>query len=133
MASDHNDLVQVEVAQLELVTGLLRALVNNTLSSEDATARALESLEQKIRDHKRIEEGPENISLGDIVEPKVGRNTLRAGSTAYGRAVVIEVTPFHLASVDGQYAWGGVRTADFVIVGAVDATTLQQLVKKWVD
>jgi hypothetical protein len=133
MAPDSNDTILVEVESLELVTRLLRALVNNKLQSEDSSVRALAELEQQIRDHKRIMEGPENISLGDIVEPKVGRNTLRAGSTAYGQAVVIEVTPFHMASIDGLHAWGGARVADFVTVGAVDATTLQQLVKKWVD
>lgn len=88
-------------------------------------------LEDILRNYDRLSEGFSSIRLGDIVEPKVSRNTLRAGDTAYARAVVLNMHPLFLVSEDGKFDWHGNRVEDFVTVGAVSDHTFNRLSLTW--
>lgn len=66
-----------------------------------------------------------------IVEPKPSRNNLRAGDTAYGRAVVLSMSPFRLASPDKKFTWEKLDPEHFVPVGRADMETIVSLNTKF--
>lgn len=87
-------------------------------------ARALDELEDSLNNHRRIHDGVKEIKVGDIVTPKTGWNTLRAGSTAYGQAVVVDLNPFLIVSIDGLCEWPKTDPSNFIIAGQANEITM---------
>jgi hypothetical protein len=96
--------------------------------ASDEVIKAFEKLESNLNHTKRVLAREEEIIVGDIVEPKPGWNTLRAGRNAYGQAVVISLDPFVLISQDGESVWtGGNEPKNFNMVGTVNEQKLKTL------
>lgn len=94
-------------------------------------AQALEKIKQSYYVHLRTCSGNLEIEVGDIVEPKVGHNFLRAGNTAYGEAVVLSINPFYIASSDGKMDWRDNSPINFTIKGRADSNTMLFLNHIW--
>ena len=58
-------------------------------------------------------------------------NTLRAGQTAYGEAVVLSLNPFILASVDSKFKWDNVKPEQFEHRGVMYTRAVEQLQELW--
>jgi hypothetical protein len=71
------------------------------------------------------------IEQWDIVEPKSGKNNLRAGQTAYGRAVVVSTSPFLLASEDMKCSWEKLDPKHFNIVDRAPMNLIHNLNAKY--
>lgn len=67
----------------------------------------------------------------DVVEPRSGKNNLRAGATAYGRAVVVSTSPFLLASEDEKFTWEKLDPAHFTIVDRAPMALILSLNTKY--
>lgn len=67
----------------------------------------------------------------DLVVPKPSRNTLRAGTTAYGYAVILSMSPFVLCSRDGKNTWQDAESANFERVGRIPMDEILQLNSKF--
>lgn len=67
------------------------------------------------------------IRVLHVVEPKTGCNMLRAGSSAYDKAVVANTNPVILLSLDGKHQWRDLNIDLFVPIGEVAVDTFQHL------
>lgn len=108
----------------------VETLVNffKTGEANDEVIKAIEKMESNLNHLNRVLARKVEIEVGDIVEPKPGWNTLRAGRTAYGEAVVISLDPFILISEDGAFQWhGGNEPKNFNMVGTVNDQKLRTL------
>jgi hypothetical protein len=114
------DKILVDVEDLAFMIGALEASSGNWVP-------------QRVRDaldyYDRSQTG--EIQQWDIVEPKSGKNNLRAGNTAYGKAVVVSMSPFLLASEDQQFSWAQLDPKHFDIVGRAPMNLIQILNSKF--
>lgn len=132
MQESNKEMIQVDVESLEKVMAALKVLITGKFPPIGSDKKkAIDNIEESLLNHKRLTQFPPEIKQGDVVEPKVGRNTLRAGTTAYGRAVVISMSPFQIVSTDNLYTWSDIRPSDFVTVGAVRSDVLKNLIASW--
>lgn len=94
-----------------------------------AGARIPERVYVALDYHRRNKAG--NVLQWDIVSPKPGKNNLRAGDTAYGRAVVVSTSPFLLVSEDQKYSWEKLDPAHFVVVDRTPMSLILALNTKY--
>lgn len=129
MTNKDKQMVLVSVEALEtILNGFLDIERNRKpYSPTQKEIKHASELEDVLRNHKRVVEGPHIPQLGDIVRPKEGRNYLRAGDTAYGQAIVMGLDPFFIVSADGRRSWHKVRSDDFDIVGKISDMELTLL------
>ncbi len=112
----------IETAKISLTV-----LSNPRPITVQAIATLTNALEWKLRE---VQAGNQ-LKVGAIVMPKTGRNFLRAGTTAYGHAVVIWTAPVVMASSDGLHVWLDQTPANYDVVGQAYDDTLRGLQETW--
>lgn len=128
MTALKRDEVVIPLATLEKITEVLRRGEVKPGSDE---ARLLVDLTDRVVVKKLELEESKIIHMWDIVEPKEGKNNLRAGATAYGRAIALYAEPFVLVSEDGKFKWEGLHAKDFTVVGKLPMDMIVEMNARW--
>lgn len=126
-----NETVSIDIRTLKL---LLQGQQQSRQWVCGEVRKAVLRAETLLRDHERqqqVQAGENKIRHGDIVEPLPSCNYLRAGNTAYSRAVVLQLDPFYIVSEDGRFDWRDCRPENFVVVGAVTPAMLATHTRRW--
>lgn len=119
--------VVVDAAALNSVIQTARLVQYPDLISIQSIAALTNALEWKLREVQ----AENQLKVGAIVMPKTGCNFLRAGTTAYGHAIVIWSTPLMVASSDGLHVWMEQMPSNYNVIGQAYDNTLHGLQETW--
>lgn len=119
--------IKIDVNQVKDIIDTLKIQEIFPGSKEDRIRIELrEYLEQKIVNHARTLKPLNKPEQWDIVEPKPAKNNLRAGTTAYNRAVVLDHQAGIFVSEDMKMVWNNLSIDDFVVVGRLTMNKIME-------